>query len=385
MMRFLLYTTMLVLFCGSAHAGFGRKKRRYDGPPRSEAELIGRTLNCLQFGDSITYDELFPEFDTLWQQVIEYRAPDDVSAKKISYIRQHPEKVRQFDPYFNPLINKTFAYVEAKGQKEGMHWHDIAMERYELQKMTLTRDMVGYELIAPVRYKGFVLIKDMLTRKSFVFSIKDVQVINNYWYGGQVINIFQASSIDEYIAKEFAELKEKQKMAEFGIKGDVATNDSTAKAAKDQDDDDDNTERKEVADRKYYVGKFDNQIVVKLYIRYLRGPCPEGICSWEAIYKFGDQDEYVKLDVEKKPDGTWEFDEDPPIGGMSLVLKDKQYTGSWMSADNSVGYDVKLTESTISGDKAQQLDNIIENGLWAKEKPGEKKKDEDERGKDEGY
>jgi hypothetical protein len=386
MRRTVLYTILLVLLCSNTDAiGLKKKKKKYDGPPRSEAELVARVLNCLMYSDTITYATLCPEFDTVWKQILEYRAPDDESAQKISMIRRHPEKVQQFDPYYNPLITKSFYYVEKKGEHDGLHWHDIAIERYELQKINLTRDMVGYDLVSPVRYKGFVMIKDMLTRKSFVFAINEIQVINNYWYGGQAINIFEASSFDEYIAKEFAEMRKKQKMAEFGIKDSaVAMNDENeAKGKASADDDDDDKIHKEVADRKYYVGKFDNEISVKLYVRYMKGPCPSGTCSWEAIYKFGDQDEFVKLDVEKKPDGTWEFSEDPPIGGMDLILKDKVYSGNWMSNDNTVGYDVKLTEAILSGDKAQEMDNIIENGLWAKEKPGEKKDKEDKR--DEGY
>lgn len=388
MRKTLLYTLLLVLLCSSADAIplLKKKKKKYDGPPRSEAELIGRVLNCLMYSDTITYTTLCPEFDTVWKQILEYRAPDDESAQKISYIRQHPERVQQFDPYYNPLITKSFYYVETKGEQEGIHWHDIALERYELQKIRLTKDLVGYDLIAPVRYKGFVMIKDMISRKSYVFAINEIQVIDNYWYGGQAVNIFEAASFDEYIAKEFAEMRRKQKMKEFGIQDTtaVAQNEEGKSTKTDDDDDDEEGPRKQVADRKYYVGKFDNEISVKLYVRYLKGDCPGGACSWEAIYKFGDQDEYIKLEVEKKPDGTWEFDEDPPIGGMDLVLKDKNYTGNWMSSDNTVGYDVKLTEAPLSGDKALELDKIIENGLWAKEKPGDKK-DKDERGKDEGY
>ncbi len=364
-----------------------KKKKRYEGPPRSEAELVARVLNCLMYSDTITYSTICPEFDTVWKQIIEYKATDDKSAEEISYIRRHPERVQQFDPYYNPLINRSFMYVENKGKQEGLHWQDIAIERYELQKINLTRDLVGYNLISPVRYKGFVMVKDMLTRKSYVFAINEIQVINNYWYGGQAINIFEASSFDDYIAKEFSEMRRKVKMAEFGLKDTVvAANDENNAGTKAKDDDDDEAApKKEIADRKYYLGTFDNQIAVKLYIRYMKGPCADNVCSFEAIYKFGDQDEYVKLDVEKKPDGSWEFSEDPPIGGMDLILKDKIYTGNWMSSDNSVGYDVKLSEAVLSGDRAQELDNIIDNGLWAKEKPDEKKEKEDKRGKDEGY
>ncbi|MBA3828672.1 MAG: hypothetical protein H0X33_07030 [Taibaiella sp.] len=386
-MRSVALYIICLLFCSITCLAIGKKKK-YDGPPRSEAELIARTLNCLQYADTFTYDALFPTTDTVWKQIVEYRATDQQQSEKIGYIRMHPEKVRQFDPFYNPLINKSFAYVEKKGSDSGIHWHDILLMRYELQKIKLTRDMVGYELVVPIRYKGFVFIKDMISRKDYVFAMNEVQMMNNFWYGGQVINIFEARSVDEYLAKDFAEMRLRKRMQELGITDEIAATDSLGNKVKqneDEDEDESKKPQKEVADRKYYVGKFDNEIPVKLYIRYLKGNCPGGVCSWQAIYKFGDQDDYIKLDVEKKADSTWEFTEDPPIGGMDLKLKGKIYTGNWMGADNETGYDVRLTESDASPAKVKALDNIIENHLWAKDAPDKEKAKEEERGKDDGY
>ncbi len=124
-------------------------------------------------------------------------------------------------------------------------------------------------------------------------------------------------------------------------------------------------------------GTFDNEIKVKLYIRYLKGSCPEGICAWEAIYKFGDQEDYIKLDVTKTKEGKWLFTEDPPVGAMELTFKDNVFTGTWGSADDKTGYDVRLTQMELSPQRALELDGIFNHRAFAKspkEKDEEKEK-----------
>lgn len=400
MKRLPVYILCLLLLCNKIYA-WGNSKKEAKGPPRSEALLVGDLLNCLMYEDTITYSGYFPDFDTLWKKVIEYKPIDEKTSEEITHLRQHPEKVQQFDPYFNPEINKSFMYVVNKGKDSGIHWHDIVLLRYQLKKINLTRDMVGYELISPVRFRGYVFVEDMLTRKTWCFAVNEIQNMDQYWYGGQIINIFEASTVDEYQAKEFAERRRKQRLKDMGItEEELAASEAQKKKEEKEerakmmannplmvnpgDDDDDKKVRKEIMDRKYYVGTFDNEIKVKLYVRYIKGDCPGGICSWEAMYKFGDQDQYIKLDVEKKPDSTWEFTEDPPIGGMDLKLKGKTYTGTWMSSDNETGYDVRMSQLDIPPAKLKELDDIMERGDFAQGLPAEKK-DNDERGQDEGY
>ncbi|MBS1689255.1 MAG: hypothetical protein JSS96_11055 [Bacteroidetes bacterium] len=397
MKRLPVYILCLLLLCSNVYAG-SKNKKEAKGPPRSEALLVGDLLNCLMYADTITYSGYFPDFDTLWKKVIEYTAIDEKTSEEINHLRQHPEKVQQFDPYFNHDINRSFMYVVNKGTDSGIHWHDIVLLRYELKKIRLTRDMVGYELISPIRFRGFVFVEDMLTRKTWCFSVNEMQNFDNYWFGGQVINIFEANTVDEYLAKEFAEKRRKKRLQDMGVTEEELAASEKQKKKEEQaktmssnplmvsmgDDEDEKKVHKEVMDRKYYVGTFDNDIKVKLYVRYIKGNCPGGICSWEAIYKFGDQDEYIKLDVEKKPDSTWEFTEDPPIGGMDLKLKGKTYTGTWMSSDNETGYDVRMSQMDVAPARIKELDDIIEKGDFAHGIPAEKK-DEDARGQDEGY
>jgi len=354
-----------------------KKEKVYNGQPRTEAELIAKIVSCMQYKDTITYAGLFDDFDTVWKQIMEYRPHDEFEAKSIENIRQHPEKVKQFDPYYNAAIAKNAYYVMKKGEDSGIHWNQVVIVRYELQKVRLTRDMVGYDLIARNRFQGYVILKDMLTRQIYIFTVNELQNIGNYWYGGMLANIYQAESIEEFQAKEAGELKLLRMMKEFGLtEADLAKmqkKDDPKHVIKVDDADDDETSatsggliKRDIVDRKLFTGTFDNTIPVKLYIRYMKGNCPGGICSWEAIYKFGDQDEFIKLDVSKSKEGNWLFNEDPPIGSMELTLNDKVFTGTWASSDIKTGYDVKLKETILSTAMMKQLDHIIEHGDWAK-------------------
>jgi len=390
MRRFLIYSVFLCLLFGSATAL--TKKNEEKGPPKTEAELVGKLLNCMMYEDTVTYNTLFLDFDTVWKQVIKLRPTDPNAALDLNKLRQHPDKVQQFDPYFNSRINKTFAYVIKKGTDSGLHWKDIIQLRFELVKIGMTKDMVGYDQIAPMRFRGYIFVEDKLTRRHYGIKVNEMQNIQGFWYGGQVMNIYEASTLDEFLAKEQAETKLREKLRKYGLTPEMlAKMDTTNKddLAKNDDDEQDEKKhiRKEVEERKYYVGKFDNEIPVKLYVRYMKGIKPGTSTEWEAIYKFGDQETYIKLDVTKKPDGTWEFNEDPAIGGMDLVLKDSTYTGTWMGGDNETGYDVKMVQKDIPPAKLKQLDDIIENKKWAKGPNDPAKKDDvdDVRGKDEGY
>jgi hypothetical protein len=287
-----------------------------------------------------------------------------------------------------------------KGEELGVHWNSIIMTRFELQKMNLTRDLVGFEKIATERFRGYIFIEDLLSRRVYGFTVTDMLNINNFWYGGRVVNIFEASTVEEYQKKLAADIQRRKYMLENGItEQDLARMDSinrakTADKDKDtvndplkiayDDDEEDNPKgkgtsrltKKEVVDKKLFTGTFDNEIPVIMYIRYIKGNCPSGICSWEAIYKFGKQEEFIKLDVSRTDDGGWLFSEDPPIGGMELTFEHNVWTGNWASADIKTGYEVKMTEKPVSAKDVQTYDDIIQNGKWAKGQEDEKNKAE---------
>lgn len=367
-------------------------------PAKTEQELIGKLLNTLQYSDTITYTNLFLSADTVWKMIFEYRAPDtgvEEGSTTLTFLMQHHDRIYAFDPAYNPDIIKDFIYVSQKGADSGIHWKSISLVRYQLIKEKPTRDLIGYDRIATNRLRGYIFIKDDITRKEYCFTVSDMQKIGNYWYGGHLLNVYEASTIDQFEAKMAGEIKKKKQGPQAEEKKDdeaVAAKanaddkddedaDKKAKAGslsvKTEDDNEkDNPEGKEVVDRKIYRGTFDKEIPIILYVRYIKGGCPEKVCYWQAIYKFGDQDDYIKLDVSKTDDGKWLFVEDPAVGSMELTLKGKIYTGNWSSSDVQTGYDVKLTETAEPPKRYEALDKIIESGAWAKpEKSGEEKEE----------
>lgn len=87
------------------------------------------------------------------------------------------------------------------------HWRDLLIARFELEKAMLPRELVGLEKIIPYRLQGYIFVQDLLTRKIYCISIKDVHGFNNQWYGGRIVNILEAESIEEYYEKLAAERK----------------------------------------------------------------------------------------------------------------------------------------------------------------------------------
>jgi hypothetical protein len=123
--------------------------------------------------------------------------------------------------------------------------------------------------------------------------------------------------------------------------------------------------RREVVDRKYYEGKFDDEIPVELFVRYMKDLSNGKVMYWDALYKFGDQENYIKLEVTCSGD-KWEFDDDPPVGSMELKLRNRIYTGSWTNNQDLSGYDVVMKETPIAPRKLEKLDKILEEGLTAR-------------------
>jgi len=421
-MKYFSIFLLAVLLSGSAGAKGHRHKHDND-LPKTEDELTMRILNCLQSKDSLTYSTLFPTFDTLWKLTIHNPDSTPTTVLALSKLKNHPHSLMGFDPYYNKDILPRFYYVAQKGEDSGIHWNSIVFERHEFERQSLTRDLEGFDKIATDRYQGYIFVRDMLGRSTYCITVTNMLKIQGYWYGGEVLNIFEASTIDEYLAKQEEERAYFAKMKEFGITPGYQTDTTHRKhviqtdtdttvtmattkpavqgAAKNLkvavEDDDKQKTRLEVIDRKYYEGRFDNEIPVKLYIRYMRGECPpQQACYWDAIYKFGDQELYVKLDVTKSADGKWEMDDDPKIavGSMELTLKDKVYTGTWSNNKNQTGYDVYMTQKDLPPRDIEALDNIIEKGLWAKpedmdKSTGRKKKkaetDDEPAEGDDGY
>jgi hypothetical protein len=251
----------------------------------------------------------------------------------------------------------------------------------------------------------------------------EIQKVNGFYCGGQVLNVLEANNIDDFLNKERAELNylahrpppedksDKERPTRdpgtdstltdsFGITSTaIAPPVDSAKYKKDilmapsVAEDEGSKIRREVVDRKYYKGKFDDDIPVELYVRYMKDVKDKVTKYWDALYKFGDMSEYVKLDVSMTQDAKWLFEE--PVASMELDLAGKVYSGSWTNGGNQTGYDVELSQKELSQKKIEELDNILENGLWGKtdrqnikedeeDNPKKKKNKKDSNNKDSG-
>jgi hypothetical protein len=374
------YLLIVMLLVGSFHSLADRHKSRR-GLPRTEVGLMNNVLGCLSNKDSVGYFNLFIPFDTLWQMVLHNADRSPEATRQLANLREHPQSLLEFDPAFNPNIMARFKDILQKGEDSGIHWKEITLQRYELEKQTIvSHTLAGYNLVSPDRYKGYVFVRDMLGRITFCISMTEIQRINGFYFGGQVLNILEAASVDQFIAKQQAEKSYyiwlDQKLKNDALHDDSVKNgliDTVGLAAvavvqkpigllDDAPDEDTMKKRKEIVDRRFYVGKFDDEIPVKMYVRYMKDLRTSKITAYDGLYKFGDQVNYVKLNIVKGADGVWTIDDDPPVGTMELELKYKVYTGSWTNNENQTGYDVTMTQTDIPSDKLQQLDKMLESG-----------------------
>ena len=359
------YSFVLVLCCmliaGTGDAYGKRHSNR--GEPQTEVDLMNSVVTCLSHKDTLGYFYLFPPFDTLWHLVMHNSDHSPEAEKELDKLREHPQSLIDFDPFYNRSIIGHFSAVLAKGEDSGIHWNSIVIQRYELQQESLTKNLAGYEKIAPERFKGYIFVRDLLGRQTFCITISEIQKIGGYFMGGEVINILEASTIDQFLAKETKERKYFAWLATHPLV-DTPSVDSAKKAEAKADNDEDNSKvRKEVIDRKFYTGKFDDEIPVQLYVRYMRDARTGKSLSYDGLYKFGDQRDFVKLEITLDAQGKWTMDDDPPVGSLELVLKGKVYTGSWSNVENGSGYDVVMKQTDIPEKKVEQLDNILDKGL----------------------
>jgi hypothetical protein len=354
---------LLPLFCLLGFTATAQKKgKKTKGS--TEQGLVFRIEACLANEDPYCYIALFPDMDTFSKMVVAYTDTTSKEWQEMAALQQQPTRMLQADSTFRSRLKEMFETTIAQGKDAGIHWGSIVPLRYELVKAHTTRNAM-YEKLAPDRFTGYFFVQDALTRKTFAFVVSEMLQIGEEWYGGYLGEVYEAANKDEYDLLQ-AQAKKDKKEGKEPVKKETAEAGIAEEAAN-------NSMQKMIAERKYYTGKFDNEIAVQLYVRSLKGACPEGICAWEAIYKFGDQDDYVLLTVTKDEDGDWIFTEVPPAGSMDLKLKNGKYTGTWTAADNQTGYDVKLTEANASSKKIATLDNLFMN---LKKNGG--KKDEDD-------
>lgn len=341
----------------------------------TEKDLVQEIINMLQTGDDSGYAKLFPTMQIMGDAVETFTPKDSFQTDRINRLRSNMRQLNQFDPELNLKIVDMMNFVRKKGADSGVHWGDILIAKYELDKQRLPRELVGFELIAPLRMQGYIFIRDMLTRRRYAIAVRDVFLIGDKWYGGLTLNILEASNAVEYeeeLAIETRELQKLMLLKEQGILDSVLAAKDSIKKAKayamgsigDEEEEAGEQLYKDIVDRKVYTGFFDKNIEVELYVRSLKGPCPDPVCTWEAMYKFGDMDEYIILDVERKPDGTFVFTEEE-LGVMELKMMGDTYTGNWISMRDKTEYEVYLKEKAeIKDRKLFKLDKAFEESLY---------------------
>jgi len=283
----------------------------------------------------------------------------------VGQLRQVPNAVRKFDPFFNPQIGLDFMHVIEKGEDSSVHWNRVVLARFELKKMDITSELIGYNHISPLRFRGYIFITDEFTRKTFGIAVTDIQNIKGNWYGGHIVDIYEASNEDQYLAKLKIEEAWLKKLLAQGINIDSMKRsiDSIKNADNEHGaDSGEVTTRREVASRKYYFGLLDDEIPITLYVQYLRGGCPEKVCEWIGIMKFDDDGEYFKVSVHKE-NGKWYFTQDPDKSVLEVEMKGKTYEGSWLSVKDQIEYEAYLEEVSAKASTIEKLDSVIDD-LW---------------------
>lgn len=351
-MKSILVSLFVLLICANPlQAQKGKlRKPAVDPYAKTEQALVNKLQGCLADRDAECYIKLWPGLDTMTMLVMQYADSNSSDFREAYAFQQDPVRIMRADSFFNAGLRADFDTIIKIGEAQGLHWESILPVRYELTKQRETRQRL-YEKLAPTRFTGLLFFVDGLTRRTYGLSVTDVIEINKAYYGGQLGELYEAGNRDEW---------EESRL--YYRKHPLALKDTTQKPVEHADEDQQERNEKTpqmVADRKYYTGYLDNEIPIQLYIRSLKGGCPQGVCSWEAIYKFGDQDDWVMLTVTRSEGDKWQFVEEPPNGSMELVLKGKTFTGDWDATDGQTGYDVKATEATPSEKKTKRLEEIF--------------------------
>ncbi|MEO6830925.1 MAG: hypothetical protein ABI378_01730 [Chitinophagaceae bacterium] len=347
---------LLLFFIGLLcfHPSFSKKKKE---PIKGNTEkgFINKLEGCLANKDAYCYISLWPDMDTLSKTILEYADKSSPEYKQMLTLQDNPVELMHVDSVFKANLKKSFDDLIADGEGKGIHWETIIPQRYELIKLRETRNTLN-EKLAPTRFVGYLFFGDLNSGRSYALQVGEILQIKNEWYGGRLGEVFEGTTRDEWeqARKQAIEDRKHPKPTSDSATIIVPEAEQEAAAAK---------PLRQIVDRKFYAGMFDNDIPVTLYIRSLRGDCPGGVCAWEAIYKFGDQDGVIPLEVTKSEDGKWHFTEIPANAVMELSLKEGVLTGTWLSADDQTGYDVKLTELPASAKKTERLDRLLEQAL----------------------
>lgn len=355
--RAFLFRVGLLLFCTAAVQGRAQQK--------TEGDLVMQILNTLVSKDAIAYSKLFPDVELMSKTIMQHPDTGSRAWKMMTYLNERPDEMAIYDQRLDSSLMSTFNNVLDEAAKMNIHWQHVLFARFELEKQRETRDHI-YEKLAPERFRGYVFIKDPVGNDTYCFTVGDLVKIQGSWYGGTLQHIFEANTKSDYDLRlaEYVTARKKNKPFVWKKNEELDPEDSTVR--QEEQETLSKGPQKTIVERKYYTGTFDDEIPVQLYIRYIKGTCPEGVCAYEAVFKFGDQDEYVHMSVVKTED-RWVFSEDPGSGVMDLKFKEGVYTGSWTSTADQTGYEVQISETVPGNKKLKFLDELFQMELWKKE------------------
>jgi hypothetical protein len=283
------------------------------------------------------------------KSIVKNTDPSSALHQQMAQRLESPDELQIYEGSLDSARFADFDSLRARGDAIGVRWRDVQFQRFELERLRNTRDTL-WEKVAPLRFLGYVFLRDPLSNKSYGFTVGDMMQIDGKWYGGTLSRVFEAGSKFEFDQHLAAARKAERK-------GEVYTGGATLQMPDTMEAQVAEEPGKVIVDRKYYTGTFDNEISVQLYIRGLKGDCGQPICLWEAVFKFGDQ-EFIPMTVTRTTD-SWIFAEDPGPGAMELSLKGDTFTGTWTSSADNTGYEVKLTETAPSNKKLRVLEEVF--------------------------
>lgn len=318
---------------------------------KSEHDLISKIIQSLSRKDSFMYASVFVPADSLAQIIVRKAPANSPAVEQSKMMLSSPEFFVYQDSIIIRQCSEWFRNVLDFGVKIGVHWNAIQLSRFELENTYDSQDTI-LKYIADEQFVGYVTIIDMLTQKHYTFTLSDILKIGKNFYGGSLNLILLAQGKEDF--------KNKMKVQKTLIARGLAIDTSDYVSNEEYEEEDDrNYKRKQVEDRKYFGGYLDDETPVRLYIRYIKGGCPEGICSWEALFKYGEY-EYIRLDVSKTKDGKWLFTDESYGWALELEESKNSFHGIFSATIDNVDYDASLKERNIPKKKLQKLDAIIE-------------------------
>lgn len=366
-------------------AGFGNAGAQNKGTDHAEQAHIYRIANCLIYKDAPSYVDYFPDMDTFSKMILETMPDTSAIYRQMRILQNNPALLQAADTRLREEMKDHFDSLILRGEALGIEWRDLTPMRFELDKLRRTRD-TSYERLIPDRYVGYVFLWDANTRSSYCVAIKNIMQVRGQWFGGELVNIYEARNKDEYLAAYQKALRKhgtdaiiipgndetptafgqqqqpppKQKSRDEGIPVDGSRPFNQvvvpAKAAPDQN----LSKTKTILERHYYTGLFDEEFPVQLYVQYLKGDCGDKICLFDAMYKFNDDDNYVILSVTRNAEGKWVMVDEKNNVNMELMLGPQGYTGMWLNNNDGTGYDAVLKEKTIQPDRQLRLDGTLQ-------------------------